>query len=78
MINSVETIRKDYKEFLNEYGFTQDFVDTILNMNTVDDNDPVVQTWNDSLTIPAGATSAYEYVNTYVENRCPVASGTAV
>ena len=40
MINSVETIRKDYKEFLNEYGFTQDFVDTVLNMNTVDDNDP--------------------------------------
>ena len=40
MINSVETIRKDYADFLNEYGFTQEFVDTILNMNTVDDNDP--------------------------------------
>ena len=51
MINSVKTIhkgyneclktiRKDYADFLNEYGFTQDFVDTILNMNTVDDNDP--------------------------------------
>lgn len=36
----LKTIRKDYADFLNEYGFTQDFVDTILNMNTVDDNDP--------------------------------------
>ena len=40
MINSVNTIRKDYTDFLNEYGFTQEFVDVILKLDTMDDKDP--------------------------------------
>ena len=40
MINSVNTIRKDYSDFLNEYGFTQEFVDVILKLDTMDDKDP--------------------------------------
>jgi SET domain-containing protein len=40
VINSVNTIRKDYTDFLNEYGFTQEFVDVILKLDTMDDKDP--------------------------------------
>jgi SET domain-containing protein len=40
VINSVNTIRKDYSDFLNEYGFTQEFVDVILKLDTMDDKDP--------------------------------------
>jgi SET domain len=39
MVDSVKSIHKDYVDFLNEYGFTQDFVDTILAMETLNDID---------------------------------------
>jgi len=33
----IELIRNDYKDFLNEYGFTQEYVDTMLDLPTTDD-----------------------------------------
>lgn len=39
MIYSVKSICTDYTDFLNEYGFTQEFVDTILAMGTLDNED---------------------------------------
>lgn len=33
----LESIRKDYQDFLDEYGFTQEFVDSMLELPTLDD-----------------------------------------
>lgn len=33
----IDLIRNDYKDFLNEYGFTQEYVDTMLDLPTTDD-----------------------------------------
>ena len=33
----LESIRKDYQDFLEEYGFTQEYVDSVLAMPTIDD-----------------------------------------
>ena len=35
MIYSIKSIRADYISFLNEYGFTQEFVNTILALETL-------------------------------------------
>lgn len=36
---SLEKLRNDYKDFLNEYGFTQELVDMYLEMDTIDYKD---------------------------------------
>lgn len=35
----LKKVHKDYDDFLKEYGFTQEFVNVFLQMNTVDDKD---------------------------------------
>ena len=33
----IEVIRNDYKDFLNEYDFTQEYVESVLELPTTDD-----------------------------------------
>ena len=35
--NMIEVIRNDYKDFLNEYDFTQEYVESVLELPTTDD-----------------------------------------
>lgn len=39
MIYSIKSIRADYVDFLDEYNFTQEFVDTLLALRTLDNED---------------------------------------